>query len=229
MNSKDLDFSQIHLWLADLTALLRQRDWVWQHLDNTERLRWQNCKVPEAGARFAACRAFVREILARYVCTDHKSQLRFTAQGQPTLPGFFLSWSRSEGQAVLAITQACPIGVDLEDLSHFLQWQEFLPFFEPKEVHSLRELAKHKRHEACAILWVRKEAVLKACGLGLAALKAVSASPRLEDWRLTLTLSESFPRSWFCPVFRKQGSVVGLAYAKEDAALAIVEHDVPFS
>ena len=222
MISPSLDFSQLHLWLANLSKLTVHREWMLERLDSRERLALQTARLPEATLLSAACRAFVREVLARNVASARERVIHFSQQGKPYTSGLFLSWSRSEEQALLGLTGTCPIGVDLEHFSHFQDWSAFLRFFSQDERHKLHTLPAESMPQASALLWVRKEAVLKACGLGLAGMGAVSASPKPEE--PGLTLAEHSPRDWFCPVFLHRESVFGVAYPQKAGALTIVRH-----
>ena len=222
MFSNNLDFTQLHLWLANLSELTVHQEWVLERLDSTERLRLKEAKLPEACLLSAACRAFVREVLARNVASARERVIHFTQKGKPYTSGLFLSWSRSEEQALLGLTRTCPLGVDLEHFSHFQDWSAFLRFFSKDERQKLQTLPAESMPQASALLWVRKEAVLKASGLGLAGFEAVSASPKPQESRLTL--AEHSPRNWFCPVFLQKNSVFCVAYPQKAGVLTIVRH-----
>lgn len=93
------------------------------------------------------------------------AELNYTAQGQPYLPGeeFSVSFSHADGLSVLACGTTVPIGADLVHLQDAaLAAQLDASFFTPRE-----HLALAQQRTTPLRLWSRKEAVLKAAGVGL--------------------------------------------------------------
>lgn len=99
--------------------------------------------------------------------------MRFSAadRGKPSIVdggdlGFSLS--RSGDVALVAVTRGRPVGVDVEriradaDLSDLAEH-----FFSEPEAHLLGGLPEPERVDAFFRLWARKEAVVKASGVGL--------------------------------------------------------------
>ena len=126
--------------------------------------------------RFIACRGQVRQILAGYLCAD-PAEIGFSygAKGKPALAG---PWSESKIQfnvsdshelALCALVMNRDLGVDLEHIRSPSDFEGLAErFFAAREVDMLRSLPDERRLDAFFNCWTRKEAVLKAVGIGLA-------------------------------------------------------------
>ena len=110
-----------------------------------------------------------------------------TTHGQPVVEddAVHLSLSRAAGLAVAAVSTAGPVGVDAEPAG-----SAAFPGFEDVAVHP------EEGHREPTVTWVRKEALLKATGWGLA------VDPRrvwIDDARRVVSWEEHLPapdRCW---------------------------------
>jgi 4'-phosphopantetheinyl transferase len=96
--------------------------------------------------------------------------LRFAASGQPQLPGtgWVTSLSHSGTLVMLAASRAAALGVDLERAPSSARLRALAgEICAPDELDSLRGVPEAAREQALLRLWTRKEALLKAAGLGL--------------------------------------------------------------
>jgi 4'-phosphopantetheinyl transferase len=160
-------------WLVDLDAPGVAGAAV---LDAAERARAASFVRQQDGTRFAASRAALRVILARYLGTEPGDlEFQLGPRGQPRVAGAGVRFSlaRSEGLALIAVSRE-PVGVDLERI---------------RPRRGLADLAASRfpAREAARIAggccgpptvsfyrhWTAKEAYLKAAGLGLAGLRTV--------------------------------------------------------
>ncbi len=121
--------------------------------------------------RFTAGRGQMREILATYLGADPAS-LRFdyNPQGKPSLvegePRFNLS--HSQGTGLLAVTFGQEVGVDVERLDREVDYANIARrFFAPAEVDEFFALPPAVRPRAFVTGWTRKEAYIKARGMGM--------------------------------------------------------------
>ncbi|MFJ3586808.1 4'-phosphopantetheinyl transferase family protein [Streptomyces sp. NPDC090127] len=89
--------------------------------------------------------------------------------GRPALAdgGPHFSLSHSDGLALIAVSGA-RVGADVEGLPRPAITDELLPSLHPREQSVLRALPDEARPGALARVWTRKEAYLKATGVGLA-------------------------------------------------------------
>lgn len=136
-----------------------------------------------AGARFARSRAAVRRILAGYldeapgrlvlgrkVCPGCGS----SEHGPPTVlapeTSLGFSLSRSGDSWLLAVADGVPIGVDLEEAAEVDLALVSRMVMTPAELSILRaETDVDRQRQLFLRAWTRKEAVLKAAGIGLVA------------------------------------------------------------
>jgi 4'-phosphopantetheinyl transferase len=106
--------------------------------------------------------------------------LATTADGQPRLAGTALSTSLSHSGTLVALT-VCPaatVGVDIESYPPRIDLDALMPTFcTREEVTELRALRETVRRRALLELWTRKEALLKAFGVGLLTDPATTPAP----------------------------------------------------
>ena len=173
----------VRLWRIDLDRC-SDRDTIDQAmrvLSADELARADRFRLSCHRSRFIACRAALRRILAHTTGEDAAS-LRFCygPSGKPQLKSGLASFSVShaDGRALIAVTEQCSIGVDLER-DRAVEDREILA----RAVFSEDEW-KEFEHEGCtsrAFLsgWTRKEALVKATGQGLAGVHAFTVSTGL--------------------------------------------------
>ena len=157
---------------------------VWHiNLDNLDQAAWSETLTaaefaraarllrPGAGERFLQARFALRSLLGRYLDRVPQSlEFALNQFGKPALPGSQLGFnlSHSGNRAVLAISRQQAIGVDIEQLTahrdvHGLARQVCTP----SESADLAALPDQALALAFSICWTRKEAYLKALGVGL--------------------------------------------------------------
>ncbi|MCR4667344.1 MAG: 4'-phosphopantetheinyl transferase superfamily protein [Desulfovibrio sp.] len=152
----------------------------------------------EDGTLFLAGRLFLRGLCKREGCEARIMRGRF---GKPYLRGrpFFFSLSRSRPFLLCAVSVTSPIGVDLEEEQSGRRLSEALSFFHPAEHREIICTDPERRTEALLRLWTRKEAFMKATGLGLHLPPTsfrVSTDEKKRDWLLKVEVSpEKHPDS----------------------------------
>lgn len=172
--SEQLKPNEIHLWSILVTphpalvAGLRGPG----ILSPDELLRANRFKFPEHRMRYSVAHTALRKILAQYV-NESPEKLIFSEHeyGKPYLknyPEIQFNLSHAENMAVCAITLTQPIGVDVEYIKKEI---DVLPlakrFFAKAEYAYLAALSGDELQLAFFKLWTRKEAWIKARGLGL--------------------------------------------------------------
>jgi 4'-phosphopantetheinyl transferase len=123
--------------------------------------------------RFIVGRVALRSILACHLdCTPAAVELQATNHGRPTCAALGgqldFNLSNSEDIAVIALTREAPVGIDVECVRHVPDAIELSKrYYSAEEAESIKCLSGQERDRAFLTCWTRKEAVLKAIGLGL--------------------------------------------------------------
>lgn len=166
--------SQDHA-LVGLFELDDWRRWLLQAaalLDGAERARVQRRRRPADRDALTLAYALHRLFLQAALDLDAAAlPLGRDALGCPRLEGLAVHTSLSHSQAYVAIAvcRQGPVGVDVEP-RHRRQVMEEIAAqtCHPDEAAEMARLSGQARAEALLGLWVRKEALLKAAGIGLA-------------------------------------------------------------
>jgi 4'-phosphopantetheinyl transferase len=160
-------------------AEVRPVETVERSLGAEEIARLARLRSDDDRARYATAHALLRAAVARWTTTTPE-ELVFDAtcrrcggpHGRPELrstrgTGLHVSLSRSGPEVLVAVTRLGPVGVDgsapvADDFEGFDGVA-----LSHEERHAIAELAPAERPRGRAVLWTRKEAVLKATGHGL--------------------------------------------------------------
>lgn len=171
------------VWWADLSMLRPQH---LKLLGENERTRYFALRREEDRKRFAVGAVLLRSAVAQIVdvaseqvLVDRRCPTCMRQHGRPSLPGtgIHASVSHSGSRVAVAITEAAPVGIDVEAIVG-------------NDLHKLasRVLADDEialDQEAFFVYWTRKEAAVKATGDGLAVpLYQVLVSQQDEPARL---------------------------------------------
>jgi 4'-phosphopantetheinyl transferase len=136
--------------------------------------------------RFIAAHGCLREILTRYLhCDPHQISFSINPYGKPALVDHNLEFnlSHSGDFALIAITDGRRVGIDIEQIRQGISSQVIAQqYFSKAEVAELQALPLEQRKNAFFTCWTRKEAYIKAHGLGL--------SLPLESFDVSLSPSE---------------------------------------
>lgn len=178
----------VHVWRATLG---QWHDFPATLLSAEEWQRGQRFLREEHRRRFCMARAFLRLILARYLgIKPEHIQFREGIHGKLYLADSQLplefNVSHSEDLALYAVTLDNEIGIDIEWMNPSLEIQPLAArVFTPEEYQTLLALPARQQLPAFYRLWTRKEAYLKALGLGLSGLSLTMSE---EDAERVMTL-----------------------------------------
>lgn len=154
--------------------------------------------------RFVAARGILRTILSRYAATDPAEIiLSYGDHGKPCLfsscgpAEIEFNVSHAGDLALIAVTRGRGIGVDIESIGERLYNAEVVRrFFSPHDESVLRSTPEAERAKTFVAFWTRKEACIKASGLGLSfPLASFDVSPDAKEPRVIDSGGES-RRSW---------------------------------
>ena len=165
--------SPCELWLVDLHNAPTVADLAKLSGDELTRA---GCFVFESdGRRFLAAHCALRERLAEFVgMPPELLQFQRGAHGKPELLGeatCSFNLSHSADLALIGLSREARVGVDVEMLGRPLANIDALAeqYFSRDEYEVFRRIDAADRRRAFLLTWTRKEACLKALGLGLRA------------------------------------------------------------
>ncbi|WP_420844577.1 4'-phosphopantetheinyl transferase family protein [Legionella cardiaca] len=121
--------------------------------------------------RFIVARAMLRTILARYLKQDAATlSFEYNHHGKPQVQSSNLEFnlSHSAELALLAVGRQFPLGIDLEFFSARPYQGIAKNMFSPQEILNFSKLSPARQPLSFFHIWAQKEALIKACGLGLA-------------------------------------------------------------
>ena len=162
--------TDLAIWQIDLDAALTYG--IAAVLSTEERSRAGRFVLDRNRRHFVAAHVALRQILAAHTGTDAGNlKFRVGSFGKPTLvhpEGVHFNLSHSQGTALVAVGAGSQLGVDVElirPLRDALTLAE--DHFTEAECKALRALSARARDQAFLTCWTRKEACLKALGVGL--------------------------------------------------------------
>jgi len=177
---------QVDVWRISLDFSVTSVKLLESILSADESRRAARFRFPSARDRYIAAHGCLRVILARYLNCE-PAQLRFSSNqyGKPALQDLKLEFNLSHSGvfALIAATQGHKVGVDVERVRSDLEFERIASrFFSQNEISELMVVPPDQRQIAFFNCWTRKEAYIKAQGLGL--------SLPLESFDVSLTPNE---------------------------------------
>ncbi len=175
MEDLSLKNNEVHVWRASLDIADSQIEILSGALSHNERTRSEKYHFERDQKRFIAGRGILRNILSRYLKTEPE-EIVFSsnAHGKPFLSDacnnkeISFNLSHAHDLALYAVTAKRRVGIDLEYIQQAFQWEAIVErFFSPGEQAEIWTLPEKERCRAFYTYWTRKEAFLKAQGLGL--------------------------------------------------------------
>jgi 4'-phosphopantetheinyl transferase len=214
---------RLSLAIGDSSLALRRK-----LLSKDELTKADRFVVSQPRIQYIACRSALRVLLSRELgCLPSEVEFEYQRYGKPQLAqggqrgngspnSLHFNVSHSGDWGLVAISQA-PCGVDIEKLQPRINAKSLMSqVVSSREVLSWKELGAAKHAEQILRLWVCKEALLKAMGLGIAEClqqvdfqlpisDSLACAPGYIDPNVQLHLEESgdcrlnswvIPKSW---------------------------------
>lgn len=166
----------VHVWRFSLDDPPYPDLLLSAHLSADERSRAARFVFERDRRRFASGRGVLRAVLGAYLgCEPSALCFAYGTEGKPELAArheedhrLAFNVSHSQAWALVGVTNAGSIGVDLEAVRNTIDVEEIaLQNFSSGENDALFSLPEHERRDAFFRAWASKEAYVKALGSGL--------------------------------------------------------------
>lgn len=166
-----LPADHVHVWAVDRDAGADDGG----VLSPPERARREAFRFARDRARYATSHTALHRLLGAYLeCAPDAVRLITGPGGKPALDPrthsnpLWFSMAASGPLALIAVTRAADVGVDLEELAPFPDLGEVAAdHFSPEERAAIAAATGAERLATFYRCWTRKEAYLKALGVGL--------------------------------------------------------------
>jgi 4'-phosphopantetheinyl transferase len=163
---------EIDFWhrSLEINPVRYQQDW--DLLDDEEKTRAAKFTNALLKQRYVAAHGFLRTILAHYLQLSPASlHIQKTAQGKPYLADYSelaFNLSHTGNDIAVAVAKNCQLGVDIEQCKQRANLTDLVNrcFAEPEAAYWY-QLPEDKQQQAFYQFWTRKEAFVKATGLGI--------------------------------------------------------------
>lgn len=162
---------QVDVWRAYLLPLSDSLTEMEEALSSDEKQRASRFLRLVDKNRFIASHSVLRNILTRYLrCEPDQIHFSVNRYGKPSVRDHDLDFSLSHSGelAMVAVSQTHKVGVDVEHFRTGISSQVIArQFFSKAEFEDLEKLPLDQQEAAFFACWTRKEAYIKAHGLGL--------------------------------------------------------------
>lgn len=231
--SIQLQPGEIHLWRVLHAHDARELARYERILSNDEQERAARFRAPRSREEFVQTRACLRLLLGHYSGLPPTSLLLSAGEsGKPALIGAPCSFnvSHTEGVSMIAIATRAAVGVDVERVLPSLDLLAIAAsHFSGNELSKLSTLDGTELTESFFRCWTRKEAFLKAQGLGLPhGLDAFEVTLLAEEQPAVLACAwmPDAPQRWSIVQFEPLPAIYG-ALASEQRAGEPAQHVMP--
>lgn len=189
-SQKEMTTDDADIWRVSLDRTPDEIRLLFNLLSPEEQSRADRLRFAVHRSRYIVSRGFLRQILSRYVHITAR-EIRFSTgfHGKPQLnvspekTDLQFNLSHTYGLALYAVSRKQKIGIDVEYLGRTCSPLKIARrFFTPEEAEMIAGLPEKIRRRAFFTCWTRKEAILKAKGVGLSIpLNRLAVSVHPED------------------------------------------------
>jgi 4'-phosphopantetheinyl transferase len=167
-----LGAADVHVFVV---SLAQDVDRQWTLLSQDERERAGRYRFAKDRARFIVGRGILRRLLGHYLDRSPEDlRLVYQSSGKPELltdvatPPMHFNVSHSEDLILIAVCRDLPIGVDIERVRAIPNMDAVARLCCcDEELREMRALPSYEKHRGFFNMWTRKEAVIKALGIGV--------------------------------------------------------------
>lgn len=163
---------KLDIWQASILDAMPHFETLVASLSEEEKARGERFVNPEHSRRFLLAQAILRDVLSRYLEQSPDSLIfKRTEHGKPFLENHRLKFNLSHScdRVLVGLSTESEVGVDIEYTQNLHRFDELIErFFSPSEYEAfLSYSSEEEQRFAFYRGWTRKEAYLKAIGLGL--------------------------------------------------------------
>lgn len=195
---------RVDVWLAALEAPGIDCERLAQLLPEEERRRAGRIRSAGVRRRFLTSKATMRQVLAGYAGIRPRDlEIALGEHGKPYLArhDIFFNLSHSGSLVVLAVSRTHSVGIDIElARAPLVSDQMILRCCSLRERQLLRRSVGSDRSRLFSTFWTRKEALLKAAGMGICDhLNRIDSADLLEGYSIDRRLIAEWPdlaRPW---------------------------------
>lgn len=202
---------EVRVFYITLSHWQGELEHLWSLLDAQEQQRARRFVQAIDRQRFIISHGTLRQILGQYLgIPPEQVPLQATALGKPYVAGTPIAFNLSHsGQwAAIAVTTKTPVGIDIEASRPIANLSSLgRRVFSPAEQAAFAAIPSADQSSAFFQLWTRKEALLKAIGLGLhlpptRITLGFTAEPQVIDCQTALTepVAEDFTQIALYPL-----------------------------
>lgn len=169
----DLNTDHIHVWMASLDVSPELLERLRSTLSPDELERASHFYSLRDRARFVSGRGILRHLLGSYLLVaPERLCFSYNKYGKPALSGqhsgLRVNLSHSGGIALVAVTPERDLGIDVEQYSESKADEAVAEkYFSPREFACFHAASEGLRTRIFLNCWTRKEAYIKARGMGL--------------------------------------------------------------
>ena len=167
--------NEVHLWSASVQENISYLNTYRHILSLEEKQRAERFKFKRDQDRFIIAHVLLRLVLSRYIkITPQAIAYSSNSFGKPNLKGcsdietINFNMSHSNDHVLIAVANNLAVGVDIEWVRPIENANQIVEtFFSAKEKVQFQSLSDHLKTEAFYSCWTRKEAFIKALGVGI--------------------------------------------------------------
>lgn len=205
IDAPNLARGEVHVWRTALALPPDEMQQLRAWLSPDEQQRAERMRIGQVRDRFVASRGRQREILAAYLSQSPKELcFEYGDLGKPRLASsaanekLFFNLSNSHDLALVAVSRDRELGVDVEFVDRRSDNEAIANrFFADREKRALAAAPAEQRRVLFFKCWTRKEAVLKALGVGLTvSLDRIEVSPDDDCRLLAIDIRLGSPKDW---------------------------------
>lgn len=222
----------VYIWEGRLDVPARVTAAARRLLSADERKRADRFAYDRHRRRYTVAQGHLRRVLGRLTGINPKTvRFHYEEKGKPWLPGGpSFNQSHSEDRLMIAVAASGRLGVDIEEMRQVrLMLGIADKNFAPDEAARLHAAPPNERRRIFFRIWTRKEAFLKALGVGLThPLRSFSVDPTPGAARGLLQVEDlpEDPARWYIGGVRcAEGAEAALAVDRAEIEIRPLRYD----